>query len=116
MPYPSGPPQRGEIYWVDFDPARGSEQAGRRPAVVVSGNLQNAKAKTILIAAMTTTRRESPLTVIVPAVGSLREDGSILVFQLMTIDKTRLGDFLVRLNRYQIDELNAKMKVALDLP
>jgi mRNA interferase MazF len=30
--------RRGEIYWLDWNPARGSEQAGRRPALVVQEN------------------------------------------------------------------------------
>ncbi|WP_440070984.1 type II toxin-antitoxin system PemK/MazF family toxin [Streptosporangium sp. OZ121] len=36
MPHPSDPPKRGEIYWVDHNPARGSEQAGMRPGVIIS--------------------------------------------------------------------------------
>ena len=117
MPYPPGPPLRGEVYWVDFNPARGSEQAGRRPAVVVSSNLQNKYQRTILIAAMTTTiRPNSPVTVTLPAGHPMAEAGSILVFQIMTIDKTRLDGYQGRLTSAQIDEMNAKMKVALDLP
>ena len=34
-------PKRGEIYWVNFSPARGTEQAGRRPALIVQNDRGN---------------------------------------------------------------------------
>ena len=43
-----------EIYEVFFDPVRGSEQGGRRPALVISGNLVNSKINTIIIMPLTT--------------------------------------------------------------
>jgi mRNA interferase MazF len=100
---------------VDFDPARGSEQAGRRPAVIISSNMQNRHMNTVLIAALTTTIRSGPLTVVLPAGRPLPEPGSILAFQVMTIDKSRLGGYLGRLDRKQIAELERAMKIAFGL-
>lgn len=46
-------PQRGEIYWVEFTPARGAEQAGRRPALIVQNDVGNRYAPTTIVAAIT---------------------------------------------------------------
>lgn len=46
--------KKGEIWDVYLDPIRGSEQGGRRPAVILSGDLVNANLKTIIICPLTT--------------------------------------------------------------
>jgi mRNA interferase MazF len=45
--------RRGEIYWVEFDPVKGSEQAGLRPALVVQQDLGNRYSPTTVVAAIT---------------------------------------------------------------
>jgi mRNA interferase MazF len=45
--------RRGEIYWVEFDPVKGSEQAGLRPALVVQQDLGNSYSPTTVVAAIT---------------------------------------------------------------
>ena len=50
--------RRGEIYWVDFDPVKGSEQSGLRPALIVQQDLGNEYSPTTVVAAIT--RRVPP--------------------------------------------------------
>ena len=45
-------PKRGEVWLVNWNPARGSEQAGRRPALVIQNDIGNEKAPTTIVAAM----------------------------------------------------------------
>ena len=45
--------RRGEIYWVEFDPVKGSEQAGLRPALVVQQDVGNRYSPTTVVAAIT---------------------------------------------------------------
>lgn len=45
--------RKGEVYEVFFDPTLGSEQSGRRPAVIISGNLANNNLKTVIVCPMT---------------------------------------------------------------
>jgi mRNA interferase MazF len=51
-------PKRGEILRVRFDPIEGSEQAGERPALVLSSNLINEHAPVILVAPLTTRKTD----------------------------------------------------------
>ncbi len=58
-------PKRGEIWLVDFNPARGSEQAGQRPAVIVQNDVGNRVAATTIIAALSTNLRENPTSTLI---------------------------------------------------
>jgi mRNA interferase MazF len=48
--------RRGEVYDVVFDPAEGSEQAGTRPAIIVSNDLINASSQVVIVIPFTTYR------------------------------------------------------------
>ena len=47
-------PQKGDIVWIDFNPQLGSEQAGKRPALVLSPSIYNAKTGLCLVVPITT--------------------------------------------------------------
>lgn len=82
---------RGEIYWVDWDPSRGSEQKGRRPALIVQNNTGNQLSRTTIVVSLTTRRMAKvyPFHVPLPA-GPLDKGGTIMCEQIMTIDQSRL--------------------------
>jgi mRNA interferase MazF len=110
-------PRRGEIYWVNFDPARGSEQAGKRPAVVVSNDILNQYGSVITVAPITSTvlDRPYPHTVRLPK-DSLLGEGTILCNQLRTIAKDRLQGHIGQLSANQLRQLDRAIVVALGLP
>ena len=96
---PAGPifprtfPRRGEIYQVDFNPARGSEQAGVRPALVVQIDRANTVSPHTIIAPFTMRVRRAvlPLHALVPAgVDGLTHDSVVLCEQIRVIDKRRI--------------------------
>ena len=68
-------PSRGEVWVVELDPARGHEQRGTRPALVVSTDaFNNGPAGLVLVAPMTTRDRRIPVRVrIDPPEGGVRE-------------------------------------------
>ncbi len=83
--------RRGEIYWVDYEPIKGSEQGGLRPALVVQQDLGNRYSPTTVIVAMT--RRIPPkpypfVVVVEPEETGLKEPGAINCAQLTTIQQT----------------------------
>ena len=85
--------KRGEVYIVDFNPKRGSEQAGIRPAVIIQNDIGNKLSPTTIIAACSTAAvKPYPFIVTITAKESgLDSDGYINLAQIMTIDKTRLN-------------------------
>ncbi len=83
--------RRGEIYWVEFDPVKGSEQGGLRPALVVQQDLGNRHSPTTVVAAVTRTvpPKPYPFVVVIEADQSgLRKGGSVNCAQLATIQQT----------------------------
>jgi len=116
MPHPDSPPRRGEIYWVDFDPARGSEQAGHRPAVVISVDSYNNRMRTVVVAAITSQLKPASRVVVdLPAGRPLPKASQILVFQVTTIDKSRLEDYAGALSSAQLEKLKDALCLAWGL-
>ncbi len=83
--------RRGEVYWVEFDPVKGSEQGGLRPALVVQQDVGNAYSPTTVVAAITRTLppRPYPFVVVVsPAESGLPDASAVNCSQLATIRQT----------------------------
>src|SRR3970040_1841421 len=92
-------PRRGDVWLVNFNPGRGSEQRGIRPAVVIQNDTGNIYASTTIVAAIPSTIKEFPVTVVVAAgEGGLRQKSMVNLAQLLTIDKQRLQKRLGNLN------------------
>jgi len=110
-------PRRGDVWLVNWNPARGSEQAGRRPALVVQNDIGNQKAPTTIVAAISSTVREYPMNVKVkPPEGGLEHLSIVKTSQMLTISKKRLGKHLGRLSQNRMDEVDRAIKLSLSLP
>lgn len=80
--------RRGEIYWVDFEPKKGSEQGGIRPALVIQNDLGNRYSPTTIVAILTRTVPDPlyPFMVLVePQDSGLGERGVVNCSQLRTV-------------------------------
>ena len=66
-------PDTGDLIWVDFDPTKGSEQAGHRPAVVLSPFMYNNKTGMCLCVPCTTQSKGYPFEVVLS--GQERDGG-----------------------------------------
>jgi len=84
--------KRGEIYLVNWDPARGSEQAGTRPAVIIQNDIGNTFSPTTIVAACSTAVTKAyPFIVKIKAKESgLDRDCAVNLAQILTISKARL--------------------------
>lgn len=69
-------PQAGDIVWLDFDPQLGREQAGRRPALVLSPHAYNTIARLCVVCPITTSQR--PWKLATPLPQGLRTTGTVL--------------------------------------
>lgn len=113
-------PRRGEIYWIDWSPGRGSEQTGLRPALVVStdaGNL-NPRYPNVIVACLTSRGRDDVLTHvrIEPSAGNgLTAVSHAKCEQVLTISKERLRERLGHIAREDLDRIGATLARVLDL-
>ncbi|MBV9587408.1 MAG: type II toxin-antitoxin system PemK/MazF family toxin [Alphaproteobacteria bacterium] len=77
-------PKAGDLIWTDFDPTRGREQAGRRPALVVSSAAFTENTGLAVVCPITSRVRPFPTSVILPA--DLPVAGEILISHVRSID------------------------------
>ncbi len=110
--------KRGDLYWVNLDPAKGSEQAGRRPVLVIQNDVGNEFAHTVIVAPLTTKAftKPYPTNVFLPqGVGGLKENSTILLSQIRTIDKARLERKIGRLSPAYLQQVNRAIAISLGL-
>jgi mRNA interferase MazF len=77
-------PEAGDLIWTDFDPTRGREQSGRRPALVVSARTFTAHTGLAVVCPITSRVRPFPTSVVLPP--GLPVAGEILVSHVRSID------------------------------
>jgi mRNA interferase MazF len=77
-------PRKGDFISLTFDPQSGHEQRGRRPALVLSNHLFNKHTKLAIVCPLTTTNRQIPFHLAVPAGTKL--SGFVMVEQVKSID------------------------------
>ena len=101
-------PDQGEVVWLQFDPQAGHEQAGRRPALVVSPRAYNGKVGLALSCPITSRVKGYPFEVLFPA-GS-RVTGAVLADQIRSLDwRARKATRMAVAPEEVLDEVLAKL-------
>ena len=109
-------PKRGEVWLVNWNPARGSEQAGIRPALIIQNDIGNEKAPTTIIATLSTSVRVYPMNVLLePPEGGLDRPSIVKASQILTITKERLERRLGRLSYSRMEDVDRAIKISLSL-
>jgi mRNA interferase MazF len=105
-------PDRGDAVWITFNPQAGHEQAGRRPALVLSPASYNRKVGLAILCPITNQIKGYPFEVAVPA--GLKVTGAVLSDQAKSLDwKARDAELIVRLPVSVTDEVLKKLKTLL---
>ncbi len=98
--------------WLSFHPQAGHEQAGRRPAVVLSPQQYNARVGLALFCPITSRAKGYPFEVAIPA--GLPVGGVVLSDQVKSLDwRARRADFICALPRETVTEILEKLAVLL---
>lgn len=105
-------PDAGDFVWLTFDPQAGREQAGRRPALVLSPRIYNARSGLALVCPVTNQAKGYPFEVAVPAGGGA--NGVILADHVKSIDwKASQAERFGRATDEVMGERRAKMAALL---
>lgn len=87
--------KRGEIYYANLCPVVGSEQGGIRPVVILQNNKGNLHSSTTIVAAITSEIHKTYLpTHVIFTANGMKKKSMVLLEQIRTIDKSRLGKFV----------------------
>lgn len=84
MTGPLRAPERGDLVWLEFDPQAGHEQAGKRPALVLSPREYNSKVGLALCCPITSRAKGYPFEISLPA--GLAVQGVVLSDQVKSLD------------------------------
>jgi mRNA interferase MazF len=106
--------RRGEVYWVDFEPARGGEIRKRRPAVIVSNDISNRTQNRVQVVPLT-----SNATRIYPAEARVSLNGvahKAMADQIRTVAKERISDLAGSLALADVQAVERAIKLQLALP
>jgi mRNA interferase MazF len=103
-------PDRGDIVWLQFTPQAGHEQAGRRPALVVSPKVYNKKVGLALFCPITSRIKGYPFEVELP--GDLDVEGSVLSDQIKSLDwRSRKASLICVAQESVLADVLAKISV-----
>ena len=109
--------RRGDIFSVDLEPVRGSEQGKTRPALVIQNDVGNQYSPTVIVAPITS-REEAAFRVNVAMKapeGGLSNNSVILLNQIRTVDKTRLSRYWGRAKPETMRQVDEAIKISLGL-
>jgi mRNA interferase MazF len=110
---PDSPPQRGEVWWVAFDPAIGGEIKKTRPAIVVSNDIANRELNRVQVVPLTSNLgRVYPSEALIRLRGGQRK---AMADQISTISKLRLRDRVGRLSSEDMVAVERAICVQLGL-
>jgi len=109
--------RRGDVFLVDFSPARGSEQAGFRPALVIQNDVGNRHSPTTIVVAISAApERSYPFLVRLAAgEGGLERDSAVNASQILTVDKSRLVRKLGSLSAERMRQVDRAVRISLGL-
>ena len=97
-------PDRGDLIWLDFNPQAGHEQAGRRPALVVSPIAYNTRTGLALCCPITSHIKGYPFEVLVP--DGMKVSGAVLSDHVKNLDwRARRAEFIARLPQRELEQV-----------
>lgn len=107
-------PDAGDIAWVEFDPVRGSEQAGRRPALVLTPRSYHQRSRRAIVCPITSNLRLWPFNVPLPT--GTKTQGAVLVDQARAIDRaTRMYAIIERAPEEVLAEVKRTLAALLEM-
>jgi mRNA interferase MazF len=102
-------PERGDVVWISFDPQIGHEQAGRRPALIISPASYNRTLGLAVLCPITNQAKGFAFEVHIPA--GLAVTGVILTDQVKNLDwRARQAVFFCKLPADTVDDARAKIR------
>lgn len=109
---------RGDIFYADLEPVRGSEQGGVRPVLIIQNDIGNRHSPTVIVAAITSRIKHHRLPTHVNLNGrqcGLHNESTIMLEQLRTLDKQRLLGYAGTVGKSKMREVNTALEISIGI-
>lgn len=109
---------RGDIFYADLEPVRGSEQGGIRPVLIIQNDIGNRHSPTVIVAAITSRIKHHRLPTHVNLNGmqcGLHNESTIMLEQLRTLDKQRLLGYAGTVGKSKMREVNTALEISIGI-
>ena len=107
--------KRGEIYLANLSPARGSEQDGIRPVLIIQNNKGNRYSPCVITAITSIEQPNHPTHVAIGTECGLVKISYVMTEQIRTIDKSRLIGYIGQIDEQSMREVNEALSVSFGL-
>lgn len=111
--------KRGQLYWIDFGPPRGSGPGFHRPGLVVQSNHFNrSKLDTIIVALLTTNLRLAQMegnVLLKSGKNGLRDDSVVNVTQMVAVDRRNLQELIGTVTASDMSKVDEGLRLVLAL-
>ena len=109
--------KRGDLFWIDLgNEGRGCEQRGKRPCVVIQNNIGNRHSPCIIVGVITSKLDKTKLPTHVGIQGfGLPKNSVVLLEQIKTLDKTRLGEKIGRVDQETLKKIDNAILISMGL-
>ncbi len=108
-------PERGDVVWIHLDPQAGREQAGHRPALVLSSKAFNRKLNVIFCCPITSRAKRFEFDIPLPE--DLDVKGVILSHHMKSLDwRVRNARYMTHVPDYVVDDVLLMLDSILDIP
>lgn len=109
--------EKGDIYFADLGETVGSEQNGMRPVLIVQNNVGNKHSPTLIVSPLTTKNKKMflPTHVLLGNRFGLKEESIVLLEQIRTIDRIRLGIYIGQIDQPTMLKVDAAIAVSFGL-
>ena len=110
--------RQGDVFWLDFGPALNSAPAGRRPCIVVQGDLFNrSRIGSVVVCLITSNmaRAKAPGNVALKeGEANLPKPGVVNVSQIVTVDRQELSEYIGHLPAHRIDSIREGLRLLFE--
>ncbi len=106
-------PRRGDVWWVQLDPTRGSEIRKTRPCVIVSNDTVNARRRTVVVIPLSSSPAASPPLLV--GVTIAKKDAVAVVDQIRAVAKERLQRRVATLSMTELSAVENGLREVLEL-
>lgn len=110
--------RRGDIYFANLNPFRGSEQGGTRPVLVLQNDTGNFFCPTLIVAPLTTKvykKQTLPTHFVLKHVKGLEAESIVLLEQIKTIDKSRILNYVGKVLPSEMNGVDEAMRISLGI-